>query len=281
MMLPMATWRELNILYPVLTVRSPDGNTEETLSRREAYKRLDLGWTLVSGVAFDYMPNPPGSSDPAELPVGDANDSGDVLQVNSGGTGYELIDDLVFSDSVAGDIQGYYARLTNFYFTGGAATETEISSEGINTWTDPNFTMEPSLGLFDYRPTAMKEALADPFDVATGKFSLEGLTLKSNVVFRASLSFEPDEDGGQLDARLLFNRHSGTTPSSDFPIEDVALTMTQGADVDYPGEPSLTFFVGDTIDTNGAGDAGLCKFQVRSTVPGTLRMRALTWYISK
>ena len=99
--------------------------------------------------------------------------------------------------------------------------------------------------------------------------------------FRASLTFEPDEDGGQLDARLDFQRHSGTTPSDNFPIEDVALTMTQGADIEYPGEPLLTFFVGDTIDTNGAGDAGQCKFQLRSTVPGTVRMRALTWYITQ
>ena len=56
--------------------------------------------------------------------------------------------------------------------------------------------------------------------------------------------------------------------------------MSQGADVDYPAEPLLTFFVGDTIDTNGVGDAGKCTFEVRSTVPGTVRMRALTWYIS-
>ena len=181
----------------------------------------------------------------------------------------------------AASVQGYYARLTNFYFTGGVATETEIAIEDINTYFTPNFTMEPTLGLFDNRPAAMKAALADPFDVATSEFSLEGLTIESSVNFRASLTFEPDEDGGQLDARLLFNRHSGTTPSDDFEIADVAITMTQGADIEYNGEPLLTFFVGDTIDTNGPGDAGVCKFQLRSTVPGTVRMRALTWYISQ
>lgn len=181
----------------------------------------------------------------------------------------------------ASEVQGYYARLSNFYFTGGVATETEISIDDINDWVDPLLTMEPTLGLFDFRPSAMKNALADPFDVATGMFNLEGLTLASSVNFRASLTFEPDEDGGELDARLLFNRHSGTTPSSDFEIADLALTMTQGADIEYPGEPLLTFFVGDTIDTNAPGDAGQCKFQLRSTVPGTVRMRALTWYITQ
>lgn len=181
---------------------------------------------------------------------------------------------------------GYYGLLTNFYYTGGVATQTPIAVEGTDTWVDVNFIIEPTVGTFDYRPTAMKDAnaaghtgagtLADPI-----VFSLEGLTLESSVNFRSSMTFEPDEDGGELDVRLLFNRHSGTTPSDDFDIADVALTMSQGADVEYPAEPMLSFFVGDTIDTNGPGDAGRCRFQVRSTVAGTLRMRALTWYITQ
>ena len=136
-------------------------------------------------------------------------------------------------------------------------------------------------GLFDYRPAQMQAAEPTPFDTSTNLFKLDGLTLESSCQFRASMSFEPDEDEGQLEARLLFNRHSGTTPSDDFSIESVALTMSQGADIEYPAEPLLSFFVGDTIDTNGPGDAGKCKFQVRSSVPGTIRMRALTWYISQ
>lgn len=176
--------------------------------------------------------------------------------------------------------QGYYALLTNFYFNPGNATETEIAVADIDTWQDVNFTTDVS-GLFDYRPTTMKDALADPYDDSTQYFSLEGLSLESSVIFRASMTFEPDEDEGQLDARLNFQRHTGTDPSTDFQIEDVALSMSQGADLEYPAEPSLTFFVGDTIDTNGAGDAGKCKFQIKASVPGTVRMRALTWYISQ
>ena len=176
--------------------------------------------------------------------------------------------------------QGYYALLTNFYFVGGVATETEIAVEDVDTFVDVNFTTD-ALGVFDYRPAQMQAALADPFDDATDIFSLDGLTQESSVQFRASMSFEPDEDEGQLDARLLFNRHSGTTPSEDFSIESVALTMSQGADIEYPAEPLLSFFVGDTIDTNAVGDAGKCKFQVKASVPGTIRMRALTWYISQ
>ncbi len=174
---------------------------------------------------------------------------------------------------------GYYALLTNFYFTGGVATVTTIDEDNIDTWIQPAFTTDAQ-GVFDYRPLDMTEAVADPFDDSTQIFSLEGLSLSSSVNFRASMSFDPDEDEGILEARLLFNRHSGTVPAEDFSIEDVALTMSNGAELDYPAEPLLTFFVGDTIDTNGPGDAGQCTFQVRSTVPGTVSMRALTWYIS-
>ena len=93
------------------------------------------------------------------------------------------------------------------------------------------------------------------------------------------MSFTPETDEGQLETRLLFNRHSGTTPSDDFVIEEVTLAMEQGADLEYPAEPMLSFFVGDTIDTNGPGDAGQCRFQVKATVEGVVKMRALTWYV--
>jgi len=174
---------------------------------------------------------------------------------------------------------GYFALLTNFYFTGGAATETVIGDAEVDTWITPSFVTDAQ-GVFDNRPSDMVEAVADPYDDGTQVFRFEGLTTSASVNFRASMSFDPDEDEGILEARLLFNRHSGTTPSEDFVIEDVALTMNAGADADYPAEPLLTFFVGDTIDTNAAGDAGQCVFQLRSNVPGTISMRALTWYIS-
>lgn len=182
------------------------------------------------------------------------------------------------------DVQGYYSLLTGFYFDG-SATETEIDSTNVNTWVDVIIDPDPN-GVFDYRTTLMKSA--DPVGI-TGDgsegspivFNLEGLSLRSSANFRSSLSFEPDTDESVLETRLLFNRHSGTTPSQDFSIEEVTLNMTQGADIEYSAEPMLSFFVGDTIDTNGTGDAGQCRFQVKSSVEGTLRVRALTWYIQQ
>jgi hypothetical protein len=186
--------------------------------------------------------------------------------------------------SVSETVQGYYGMLSSFYF-GGNPTETEITTADVNTWVDVELTMDAS-GLFDNRPSAMKKAqpAGHTGDGTTGSpvvFNLEGLDIQAFANFRASLAFEPAEDEGQFESRLLFNRHSGTSPSTDFSIEEVSLSMQNGADIDYVSEPMLSFFIGDTIDTNGAGDAGKCRFQIKSNVEGTLKLRALTWYINK
>ena len=180
--------------------------------------------------------------------------------------------------------QGYYGLLSSYYF-GGDATETVITVDGVNIWTDVVLDIDPS-GTFDKRPKSMIDAFPQAVegDGSEGSplvFSLEGLDTNSFANFRASMSFDPDEDEGQLESRLLFNRHTGAQPSNDFPIEEVSLSMQNGADKDYVTEPLLSFFVGDTIDTNGVGDAGKCRFQIKSNVAGTLKLRALTWYLNK
>ena len=181
------------------------------------------------------------------------------------------------------DIQGYYALLSNFYFTGGIATTVDIPLESVDTWLDVQLTVD-SLGLFDYRTTTMKEAQAIGHlgTGATGDpicFKLEGLTQSSSCSLRAAFTFDPDEDGGRLESRLLFKRHSGTTPSSDFAIENNAIAMESGADIPYAGTPSTQFFIGDTIDTNAAGDAGTVQVQVKSDVAGTIALRELALFI--
>ena len=188
------------------------------------------------------------------------------------------------SEDTAKEIQGYYGLLTDFYF-GGSATETIIDENNIDTWVNVDIDISSS-GLFDNRPKDMVDAQAighegDGSASNPVVFKLEGLDLRSFANFRASMAFEPDDDEGQLESRLLFNRHSGTTPSGDFSIEEVSLSMFNGADIDYVSEPMLSFFVGDTIDTNGVGDAGKCRFQIKSNVTGTVKLRALTWYINK
>lgn len=180
-------------------------------------------------------------------------------------------------------VQGYYGLLSNFYFTGGIATPTTIATEDVGQWLDVNLTVDP-LGLFDHRTTQMQEANAvghlgagtqeDPII-----FLLEGLETSSHANVRASLSFNPDEDGGRLDSRLCFNRHTGSTPSEDFHIEGSSITMESGAEEEYSGAPSVQFFIGDTIDTNGVGDAGKARFQVRSDVAGVLSMNEIALFI--
>ena len=194
------------------------------------------------------------------------------------GTGWvSLLPQEDLNDSV----QGYIGLLSGFYFDG-VATPTVIDT--VDTWTDVELTID-SQGTFDNRPTDMKDSGAGYTGTgANGDpiiFSLEGLDITSFASLNASLNFVPEDDEGQLESRLLFERHTGTTPSTDFPIEEVTLTMQQGADIPYSAEPNLSFFIGDTIDTNGAGDAGKVRLQVKSDVEGILSLRGLTLFVNK
>ena len=201
---------------------------------------------------------------------------GEILVYNSEDEAWENV-----SRSVEGNANiGYFGLLTDFY-NGGSTTNTLIRNHDVNQWVDVDFVTATNNGLFDFRPETMLNAVTDPYDDATGLFSLEGLTTTSFGTFRASFTFAPKVDEGEIDVRLCFKRHSGTTPQSDFYIEQNTMTMNKGCNIEYPAEPTLTFFVGDTIDTNGVGDAGKCKFEIKSTVAGTVKMRALTWYLTE
>ena len=211
-----------------------------------------------------------------------ANNNNAASTISNSTKEISSLEDIITQTALS--VQGYYGILTDFYFDGDA-TETVLPVESVDTWIDVLIDVNAN-GTFDRRPVEMQEADAVGItgDGTSGNpivFSLEGLDTNAFLNFRASVAFEPDEDEGQLESRLLFNRHSGTTPSNDFAIEEVSLSMFNGANVDYLSEPMLSFFVGDTIDTNGVGDAGKCKFQIKSNVAGTLKLRALTWYINK
>ena len=108
---------------------------------------------------------------------------------------------------------------------------------------------------------------------------MNGLSTTSFQTFEGAFAFEPLADEGQVEARLLFNRRPGTSPNTDFDKSTLAGTMTQGANTDYLMQPILTFFVGDTVSTSGS-DAGQFRFQLKSTVQGTVKMRQLTAYIN-
>ncbi len=182
--------------------------------------------------------------------------------------------------------QGYIALLTPVYF-GGSATTFDIPLSGVNQFLDIELDVDPQ-GEFDYRVTSMTEAtgLSGGY-TGTGAagdpviFLLEGLELTSSADVRVSMSFNPDDDGGRLDSRLNFFRHSGTTPSDNFTIEASSIAMESGAEEDYAYTPDIKFFIGDTIDTNAPGDAGRVCFQIKSDVPGTVTINEIAMFIQK
>ena len=57
--------------------------------------------------------------------------------------------------------------------------------------------------------------------------------------------------------------------------------MESGADEIYPHLISTEFFIGDTIDTNGVGDAGKVRFQIKSDVTGTVSMNEMALFINR
>ena len=139
-------------------------------------------------------------------------------------------------------------------------------------------------GISDERVLDMKNAQAVAYE-GTGvvgspiKFLLEGLVQQSSATLRTSLTFVPDEDGGRLDTRVFLERHSAASPSEDFPINGTGLAMESGADEEYPHLVNVQFFIGDTINTNGVGDAGKIRFQIKSDVTGTIYMNEMALFI--
>ena len=224
---------------------------------------------------------------PATLPYGDTyltSDTGRFFKYNVDNLPQEVTTGSIseVEEEIKTNIQGYYGLLSGVYF-GGVGTSVPITTEQVDTWLDIEMTIDAQ-GLFDNRVKDMKDAQAigHEGDGSNGSpivFLLEGLQSTSFANLRASLTFDPDEDDGRLDSRLLFERHSGTTPSEDFSIEAAGLPMESGADEVYSNSPNIQFFIGDTIDTNGAGDAGKVRFQVKTDVAGTITMNELALFI--
>lgn len=223
---------------------------------------------------------------PATLPYGDTylTTDGRFFKYNQDGLPQEITTgSLSFvEDEIRTNIQGYYGLLSGIYFDG-VATASEIAIEQVDVWQDVIMTIDPQ-GLADQRVKDMKEAqsIGHTGDGSLGNpitFLLEGLRESSTANLRASLGFNPDEDEGKLDARIYVERHSGATPSSDFTLDAAPLIMASGAEIDYSHYVNIQFFIGDTIDTYGPGDAGKIRFQIKSDVAGTVSMNEMALFV--
>lgn len=169
--------------------------------------------------------------------------------------------------------KGYFA-IVNDAFTDSTqqGTLTELTDDDANTWLDVNLTPSAT-GIIDQRPQSMIDAnavgvggsgtQADPYGLLLG-----GLSQESFGDFRAALKFNPDEDNAELSVRLKITQGNGDITF----IEDVAGTLTQGAEIDYVLNPSLSFFIEDTAPVS------VCM-QVNSTVAGDLFTSGFAWYL--
>ena len=261
-----------------------DGAKKRYFAGDEVSLYVDNGnWVLVNSSqkneSFSF--NFADLQDEAGVSVGTAEQVEEYLTLNTNfkadaGSSASLIAD------VKGNIQGYIGLLSAVYFDG-SATSSGIVIEDVDVWKDVIMTIHPQ-GTSDERVVAMKEAQAQGYE-GDGTlnnpivFLLEGLEVKSYATLRTSLTFIPDEDGGRLDSRVFLERHSAASPSEDFPINAAGLAMESGADESYPHLVDLQFFIGDTINTNGVGDAGKIRFQIKSDVTGTILMNEMALFI--
>ena len=232
---------------------------------------------------------------PANLPYGDTyfstdgqryfvyNQNNEPREITSGS-----IDEV--EELIKTNIQGYLGLLSGVYFGDTYGTAQEIVIEDVDVWQDVVMTIQAPItgvhagGTSDERVADMKAANVQGYegDGSVGnpiKFLLEGMVVQSAATLRTSLTFVPDEDGGRLDSRIFLERHSGASPSEDFPINAAGLAMESGADEFYPHLVDLQFFIGDTINTNGPGDAGKLRFQIKSDVTGTIYMNEMALFI--
>lgn len=180
-------------------------------------------------------------------------------------------------------VSGYLGLLSSYYF-GGSGSVTTIADTDVNQWVDVLLTVDPA-GTFDYRPQEMVDQDATGFS-GTGAagdpylFSLAGLDQEAFGKMRVTGLFTPDIDESQLDVRLLFTPNTSGA-FGQFGIAEQAASMTQGAVQDYFVEPTITFFVGNTIEdigTAGSPDAGQFQLQIRSSVEGEFNLRGMTAY---
>ena len=185
-------------------------------------------------------------------------------------------------------VPGYYGLLSGVHFNG-SATSVDIPVEQVGIWQNVVMTIQAPVsgvhfgGVIDQRVANMKSANSSGHS-GTGAagspivFLLEGLETNSSCTLRTSLTFEPDEDGGRLDSRILLQRHSGATPAGDFTINAESLAMESGADEEYQHLVNVQFFIGNTINTLSAGDAGKVRFQIKSDVAGTASINEISLF---
>ena len=200
------------------------------------------------------------------------SDAIEAMQANAGGSLTE-----------AKKVSGYLGLLSSYYF-GGSGTVTTVDAADVNQWVDVELVVDAA-GTFDKRPQSMIDQDATGF-AGTGAagdpylFSLAGLDQEAFGKMRVTGLFVPDIDESQLDVRLLFTPNSSGA-FGQFSIAEQAASMTQGAGQSYFVEPTITFFVGNTIEDIGAAgspDAGSFQLQIRSSVEGEFTLRGMTAY---
>lgn len=280
--------------------------TTTTITPAQANQWVDVNLTVDPAGTFDFRPQDMVDADATgfegsgtaasgatvltvvgNVPVGASHNQFTDVDLSASATGYRL---RTLYD--ANNTQWrFLLQLDGAGFNGAFGTV----AEGIATYSavDGSFVsgdISVSDGTVTVDYSAVVESGATNTVVLTGDnasagdpylFTLCGLTQQSFGKMRVTALYNPDIDESQLDVRLLFTPNS-SGQFGQFAIAEQAATMSQGAGAEYFIEPTITFFVGDSIEeigTVGASDAGRVQLQIRSSVEGEFTLRGLTLYI--
>ena len=196
-----------------------------------------------------------------------------------------LPDDLI--QEVTDKTQGYYSVITKFYSDAEVNPTQDLEA---NVWTQLSVS-ELMSNLNDFAPTESRN-IADGstfgsghglYDINNDRFSLAGMQDGSHCIVRVLLRCDPEEDESQLDIRLRFQTNPTTAAGglTEFSIQTIMLSMTQGAGIWYSDEDLISFFVSDSLSGTTWDNAGSFIVEARCTVACTIEMLGLTLMMDK
>ena len=171
---------------------------------------------------------------------------------NSFNSAAEVVTYFNAAANVSSNIKSGYWYQNSSYYEDGNNHDTNVDvvtevDEGVNTLVKATSSTANESGMF------MPEFMDQPYDRATGTFTLHDFKPNDMILFRFDMDIEPESDecSATMVLECTSSAASGGTPFT-FYIEEQILSMSDGASIDYPGLVSIPVFIGQTLNDKSA-----------------------------
>ena len=117
------------------------------------------------------------------------------------------------------------------------------------------------------------------YDRSTGVITLHHAEAPEFILLRVSVDIEPDSDNSSADI-VLEVTSNGESGGFTFTVEEQLISLSQGADIEYPGVASIPIFIGDTLKEapDGSPATIIPKIRLRNTT-ADIKPRSLAFFI--